>query len=236
MRQNLINDALVFNTRDNSDRSTAATAGRTRRTAALLAVAVTGGLLVQFALAPGRWHDIVATALLLAAIAALGGARLPARARRRFGPVALTVGVATACIFAASNQPRILRTTPNSWRPGLALIEALPDDARVAYAGNNVPYVLRGNARRDVRHIPLDGDLAGRFDTRATAWREADLAPAVSPSPGFDRGVQDPNAWFQALREARIDTPVVTALGGVQPVQLRHDARGFPAAQRLDDN
>jgi len=204
----------------------AALAGR--RHPGIVAGVILLGLLAQCALVLDRWHVMLAGAVIVAGAGFLAAARLPAPLRPRAWQAGLSATALLLLAVAASNRPSIIGTAPDRWQKGLARIDALPQDARIAYAGNNVPYVLRGNAGRPVEHVPLDGALAGRFDTRASRWAAAGLAPAISPSPGFDRGVQDADAWLRALREAEINTLVVTAIGGLQLVQVRHDERGFP--------
>lgn len=207
----------------------AALAGRRR--AGALAGAVIVGLLAQCALVLDRWHVMLAAALIVSGAGVVAVARLPASLRLRAWRAGLSGTAVLLVAIAASSRPSIIGTAPESWQKGLRRIDALPREARIAYTGNNVPYLLRGNIGRAVEHVPLDGDLAGRFDTRASRWAAAGLAPAISPSPGFDRGVQDADAWLGALREAEIDLLVVTAIGGLQLVQVRHDEHGFPVEE-----
>ena len=178
-----------------------------------------------------RWHALLAAALLIACAGVISGAQLPAALRILVWRAGAATAAVTLIAFAVASQPSIVGTTPTSWRPGLRIVDALPAEARVAYAGNNVPYVFRGNVGRAVEHVPLDGDRRARFDTRAARWEAAGSGPAISPSPGFDRGLQDAAAWLDALREGRVDMLVVTAVGGLQLVQVRHDARGFPVEE-----
>jgi hypothetical protein len=207
----------------------AALAGR--RHAVPVAAAVALGVLGQCALVLDRWHILVAVGLMFAAAGVASVAALPARLRVRSARGGLAAIAVLLLLIAASSRPSIIGTAPTSWQHGLQRVDALPRETRIAYAGNNVPYLLRGSAGRAVEHIPLDGDLTGRFDTRASRWAAAGLAPAISPSPGFDRGLQDPGAWLGALHEAEIDLLVVTAISGLQLVQVRHDARGFPVEE-----
>jgi hypothetical protein len=194
----------------------------------VVAAAVIAGIALQCALLFDRWQALLVTALLIGAAGAIGAEQLPSARRTQAWRFIATAAAALLLGFAATHRPSIIGTTPSEWRPGLRIVDSLPADARIAYAGNNVPYVFRGNVGRRVEHIPLDGNRTGRFDTRAARWAAAGLAPAISPSPGFDRGLQDPAAWLAALREAEIDVLVVTALESLQRVQIRHDARGFP--------
>jgi hypothetical protein len=192
--------------------------------------AVTAGALTQYVVVGDRWHALVVAALGIAVGSGLvmeSSARRGVRRRPMAPAVASALLLALGMGVAAATHPAVIDAAPRRWRPGLRRIGALPPEARIAYAGNNVPYLLRGPGH-SVLHVPLDGDLSGRFDTRAARWAKTGLPPAVSPSPGFDRGVQDAKAWLDALRTARIDALVVTPLAGAQLVQIRHDGRGMP--------
>ena len=193
---------------------------------ARLAAAVVAGLALQLARIGEVWQLLAVATLVVAAVAAPVTERIrPRGARARSLAIA---ALAVVLVTAAGTRPSIVDHTPASWRPGLSAIEALPRDARIAYAGNNVPYVFRGSVGRFVEHVPIDGERTMRFDERAARWKGAGRAPAISASPGLDRGVQDAAAWLAALRDGRFDRLVVTTLDGTQLVQVRHDGAGFP--------
>jgi hypothetical protein len=97
----------------------------------------------------------------------------------------------------------------------------------VAYAGCNVPFVLRGPHHRPVRYVPLDGTNA-RFDERAAAWLRDGLPRPIVSEAGLHRRLQDPRAWFRALRRERIGWLAVARLRDQQLLSTRHDSSGFP--------
>jgi hypothetical protein len=132
---------------------------------------------------------------------------------------------------AGLTRPVFEPAMPQGWENGareLAERRGREPAAAIAYAGNNLPYLFRMERAQPVLHVPPDGRLAVRFDQRAVEWRRAGLEAAISPSPGFDRRIQDASAWLAGLREAGVGHVVTTRMAEQQPVQVRHDPAGFP--------
>ncbi|MDP6930548.1 MAG: hypothetical protein QF412_12695 [Planctomycetota bacterium] len=120
----------------------------------------------------------------------------------------------------------------NKGHPSFAEIWAKTDqldgDGPIAYAGNNLPYPLRGPRARPVIHVPIDGRSNLRFHDRAQAWRNDGLSAAICPEPGFYRRRQDAAAWLADLRQRGVEFLVVTRLTAQQLLNIRHDPQGFP--------
>lgn len=214
---------------------------------ALLAIAMIG--LAAARLGAARWiglvvppalaaHLLVTRTYHLGEISVLGAAVVVVvlcwRLRRHLARIALWAVPLFAgglLVVVAANRRPLWADFPGErfvelWRR----VEALPDPGTIAYAGNNLPYPLRGRGRR-IRHVvyvPTDGRTDLRFHDRALAWHRDGLPPAVCPEPGFYRRWQDPAAWLAAVRRLGVRYLVVTRLQDHQLLNIRHDAQGFP--------
>lgn len=214
---------------------------------ALLAIAMVG--LGAARLGAVRWIGPVVPAALAAhllltrtyhvgVISMLGTATVAVvlcwRLRRHVARIALwaapVFGGGLLVVVAATHRP-LWTDFPDErfvtlWRH----VETLPEPGAIAYAGNNLPYPLRGrgNRIRRVVYVPTDGRTDLRFHDRALAWRRDGLPPAICPEPGFYRRWQDPSAWLAAMRRLGVRYLVVTRLQDHQLLNIRHDANGFP--------
>jgi hypothetical protein len=139
----------------------------------------------------------------------------------------LAAGVAACAAFAP--VPPAVAPPGDGARAVWARLAAAGDRSPLAYAGTNVPYPLRGLARRPVLHVPPDGRPDLRFDQHARAWLADRLPPPIVPEPNLQRRRQDPAAWLAALRRAGVRWLYVSRLHDQQLLTVRHDSHGFPS-------
>jgi hypothetical protein len=152
--------------------------------------------------------------------------------RRRhaaFVELAAVAAVVLLAVFAARRPSLTSHPAPNAdFREGLAAVHAQAATDVIAYAGNNLPYLLRGDVPRRVVHVPIDGRTDLRFHDRARAWAHDGLPRPSIPEPGFYRRHADPAAWLAALRRVGARHLFVTRVTDMQRLTIRHDAEGFP--------
>ena len=101
-----------------------------------------------------------------------------------------------------------------------------PVGARVAYAGNALPYYLFGvGLRNDVRYVNVD---AHRDWLLHDYHRGADPPTWPHPRPGWDRLHPDYDAWLANLRAHRIQLLVVNRVNPAEGAHNVADPEGFP--------
>ena len=102
--------------------------------------------------------------------------------------------------------------------------------ARVAYAGNKIPYYLMGSKlQNDVEYVNIDahrGWLLHDYHRNAPSAGEPSTWP--NPFPAWGRLQPDYDAWLANLRAARIDLLVVTRVNIEEGVENVADAARFP--------
>jgi hypothetical protein len=117
-------------------------------------------------------------------------------------------------------------------------MRAGPSGARVAYAGNDLPYYLMGvGLRNEVRYVNVDAHPGWLIHDYHRAASRAGSKPATwdYPRPGWDRIHPDYHAWLANLRSEGIQLLVVNR---VNPAEGPHNvatADGFPIERRWAD-
>ncbi len=162
--------------------------------------------------APAAANVSLAACALVAAGTAAGwrAAKLGARGRRTIATLAAAaalLGVAGAQAWRETHPREIdgrdlrFRGYAAAW----AAVRGFPDRSRIAYAGANLPYPLRGGARRhDVFTVPLDGAEVRRLPHEQE--RGSDLAAsAASVELAIERARPDRVRWLERVALARVD-------------------------------
>ena len=115
---------------------------------------------------------------------------------------------------------------------GWTVLESLVgrQGARVAYAGNKIPYYLMGSRlQNDVRYVNIDahpGWLLHDYHRHAPAVGEPTTWP--NPFPAWGRLRPDYDAWLANLRAERIDLLVVMRVNIAEGIENAADAERFP--------
>jgi hypothetical protein len=138
--------------------------------------------------------------------------------------------------WAASPRRLFIPSFPAYFQGWLELdSRAGPSGARVAYAGNNLPYYLFGvNLRNEVRYVNLDDHPDWLMHDYHLAALEDGSGPSTwpSPHPAWDRSHPDYLAWLANLRRERIELLVVTRMRPEHESQMIAGASIFPIERR----
>ena len=105
-----------------------------------------------------------------------------------------------------------------------------PRGARVAYAGNKIPYYLLGSRlQNQVRYVPVDAHRDWLLhDYHRDAANVGEPTTWPNPFPTWDRLRPDYAAWLANLRAAEVDLLVVTRVNIEEGVENVADAERFP--------
>jgi hypothetical protein len=172
----------------------------------------------------------------------LGKTGPPARFRW-LGPavvLALAVGLDAFIVLSRVGDP-VYRRFPYfiDYLPGWTDLDSriAGTRARIAYAGNNLPYYLLGrDLENDVRYVNLDGHRDWLLHDYHRAAAGMGL-PTTWPTtrPGWDRVRPKYDEWLANLDAERIQFLVVTR---ADPGEGRHnpfDSEGFPVERAFAD-
>jgi hypothetical protein len=108
-------------------------------------------------------------------------------------------------------------------------LRAGPDGARVAYAGNDLPYYLMGvGLRNEVRYINVDSHRDWLLHNYHRAAGPDEPVLWAHPRPGWDRIHADYESWLANLRAERIQLLVVNRVNPDEGPHNIADASGFP--------
>lgn len=181
---------------------------------------------------------------LLAVAAAWLGLRATERpSRKRWAwaalAVALLVGGACAPRYPWGLDPRrrFFATFPEYIRGWIELdLRSGPNGARVAYAGNDLPYYLLGvGLRNEVRYVNIDAHRDWLpHDYHLEAGRSG-RATWDHPRPGWDRVHPDYPSWLANLRAEGIQLLVTTRVNPSEGPHNVADAAGFPIERAWAD-
>ena len=128
-------------------------------------------------------------------------------------------------VRAATMARRNWETLGQGW----AWVDQNLHGARIAYAGNNVPYFLCGRQLKNrVFYVPARRPADGRYYDFASLPETRALGPPNTPGPACDRYIMDPQEWLQNLRDLHVDYVFVSALFKGLLTDYRHDLEGFP--------
>lgn len=106
-----------------------------------------------------------------------------------------------------------------------------PRGARVAYAGNDLPFYLMGvGLRNEVRYINIDAhrDWLLHDYHRAACEAAGHVVTWQHPCPGWDRIHPDYDAWLDNLRAEGIQILVVNRCNPAEGLHNIADRAGFP--------
>jgi len=146
------------------------------------------------------------------------------------------------CEYVQIDDPHIRL----GYQYGVAALANTVRDARVAYTGGNLPYLLSGShLTNTVYYVNIDDHLSWRFDEYARAYERGELlrptSPLAKPSsvlmpargsdaarPRFERLAGDPDEWKTNLERERITYLFVERLNAYEIDYQWHNAQGFP--------
>ncbi|MCA8961189.1 MAG: hypothetical protein KDC38_11780 [Planctomycetes bacterium] len=159
------------------------------------------------AVGPLTFRPFVALLVVSGAALAAGLARLSARPRR-----AALLGIGALFLLAidrgdADRRSGWAGTVTEDIRladcaPGLEALARSPSPERVAYAGRNIPYLLRGpNLENDVLYVPVDGSPV---DSPPHVWSGRTVPSPRSVTLLPDRAAPDREKWLRTLRESGV--------------------------------
>ena len=177
-------------------------------------------------------------ASLVASWAALRTTGLATALRAVVSGVAL-LALALLRVSAPVNDARLhfYPVFPDYYRGWLELdLRAGPNGARIAYAGNDLPYYLLGvGLRNDVRYVNVDGHRDWLMHDYRRQARSEGQPTWPDPRPGWDRIRPDYDAWLANLRAERIQILVVARANPAEGAHNVADAEGFPIERRWAD-
>jgi hypothetical protein len=144
--------------------------------------------------------------------------------------------IALSYPWAASPRRLFIPSFPAYFQGWMELdSRAGPSGARVAYAGNNLPYYLFGvNLRNEVRYVNVDDHPDWLMhDYHLAALKDGSGPPTwPTPHPGWDRSRPDYLAWLANLRRERIELLVVARMRPEHESQKIAGASIYPIERR----
>jgi len=192
-------------------------------------------ILIAHLLVCARWYALL-VALLAVGVIALFSAPL----LRRFAARKTSWGLAAVILWwvlAWGAAPE--RTRPRAFVHHPRFCEAWTwtdaniHEARIGYAGHNIPYFLFGpQLRNEVMPINVDRHLDFAFHDYAAADNEMTRAEAFTPEAAYYRARLDHRAWMNNIEQLRLDYLVISTVAENQMLTIRHDAEGFPIEAR----
>ncbi len=127
--------------------------------------------------------------------------------------------------------------TLKSWEYGGAwsYISSMGGGLKVAYAGANVPYPLRGpGLNNEVAYVSTSGEI-NPLDHEISARLELGKGSFLTPEPIVSRLVHCPQDWAMALQKEEFDYLVVMKLPRNVLVNSEHDSSGYPVEKAWAD-